>query len=108
MLALRKLEITEMAAETLLTRCRVGDRDAFAQVVAAYERSIFRYAYAMLGHREDALDVQQETFIRAYQALGAFRGDSSLLTWLLKICANLAGRACDSERGRDTPLRRLR
>lgn len=90
MLASCRMEISAQAAETqLLTRCRAGDRDAFAQVVAAHERSIFRYAYTMLGHREDALDVQQETFIRAYQAIGNFRGDASLHTWLLKICANL-------------------
>ena len=73
----------------LLARCRAGDRDAFAQIVAAQERAVFRYACYMLGHREDALDIQQETFVRAYQAVGKFRGDCSLHTWLLKICANL-------------------
>ena len=90
MLALRKMGITEQAAETqLLTRCRAGDRDAFAQVVAAHERAIFRCAYALLSHREDALDVQQETFVRAYQGLAKFRGEASLNTWLFKICVNL-------------------
>ena len=90
MLALRKMEMTEQAAETrLLTRCRAGDQDAFAQIVALHERAIFRYAYYMLGHREDALDMQQETFVRAYRSIGRFRGDASLNTWLLKICANL-------------------
>ena len=90
MLALQKTGIREQATEThLLIRCRAGDQDAFAQMTALYERSIFRYAYYMLGHREDALDIQQETFVRAYQSIGAFRGDCSLNTWLLKICANL-------------------
>ena len=90
MLALQKIGIQEQAAETnLLIRCRDGDQDAFAQMTTIYERPIFRYAFYMLGHWEDALDIQQETFVRAYQSIGAFRGDCSLNTWLLKICANL-------------------
>lgn len=42
-----------------------------------------------MGNREDADDIKQETFLRAFQAIGSFRNESSLLTWLLKICANL-------------------
>lgn len=75
--------------EQLVARCRAGEVDAFAQVYALYERSVFRYAYHLLGHREDADDVKQETFVRAFQAIGRFRRDATLLTWLLKICGNL-------------------
>ncbi len=78
------------ASEDLLAaRCRAGDPDAFGEAYALYERQVFRCAYHLLGHREDADDIKQETFVRAFQSIGKFRGDSSLQTWLLKICANL-------------------
>jgi RNA polymerase sigma-70 factor (ECF subfamily) len=63
--------------------------DAFAQIYAQYERQVFRYAYHLLGHRDDADDIKQETFLKAYQAIGSFRSEASLQTWLLKICGNL-------------------
>src|SRR5579871_2152635 len=81
--------IMQVAEDQLVSRCRAGDLDAFAQVYERYERQVFRYAYHLLGHREDADDIKQETFLRAYQAIGNFRSESSLQTWLLKICGNL-------------------
>ena len=75
--------------QQLAARCRAGDLDAFSEVYALYERQVFRCAYHLLGHREDADDIKQETFVRAFQSVGRFRGDSSLQTWLLTICANL-------------------
>ena len=73
----------------LVARCRTGDLDAFGQVYAEHERHVFRYAYHLLGHRDDADDVKQETFLRAYRAMHSFRSDCALRTWLLRICANL-------------------
>jgi len=75
--------------DQLVSRCRAGDLDAFAQVYERYERQVFRYAYHLLGHRDDADDIKQETFLKAYQAIGSFRSEASLQTWLLKICGNL-------------------
>jgi RNA polymerase sigma-70 factor (ECF subfamily) len=75
--------------DQLAARCRTGDIGAFAQLYAQYERLVFRYAYHVLGNRDDADDMLQETFVRAYQAIGGFRGQAGLHTWLLKICANL-------------------
>lgn len=75
--------------DDLVARCRGGDLDAFGRVYADYERHVFRLAYHILGHRDDADDVKQETFLRAYRGLDTFRGDCSLKTWLLRICANL-------------------
>lgn len=75
--------------EQLVARCQARDLDAFALVYARYERQVFRYAYHLLGNREDADDIKQETFLKAYQAMGSFRRDASLQTWLLKICGNL-------------------
>lgn len=75
--------------EELVARCRAGRLDAFNELYARYEAQVYRYAYHMLGHREDADDVKQETFVRAYQRMDSFRGDASVLTWLLRICGNL-------------------
>ncbi len=79
----------QVAEDQLVTRCRAGDLDAFAQVYDRYERQVFRYAYHILGNRDDADDIKQETFVKAYQAIRSFRSESSLQTWLLKICGNL-------------------
>lgn len=75
--------------DQLVARCRAGDTDAFSQVYAKYERQVYRYAYHLLGHRDDADDIKQETFVKAFQAVSGFRSEASLLTWLLKICGNL-------------------
>ncbi|HEV2472957.1 MAG TPA: RNA polymerase sigma factor [Chthonomonadales bacterium] len=63
--------------------------EVFAAIYGQYEQQVFRHAYYLLGHREDADDVKQETFVRAYQAMPGFRSESSLSTWLLRICSNL-------------------
>ena len=75
--------------EQLVARCVAGDMEAFSQIYARYERQVFRHAYRLLGNREDADDVKQETFVKAYQAIGKFRSDAGVQTWLLKICGNL-------------------
>ena len=79
----------ETAEACLIARARAGDSAAFGDLYAKYERAVFRYAYHLLASRDDADDVKQETFVRAYQNLAGFRGDSSLYTWLLRICGNL-------------------
>ncbi len=81
--------IMRVAEDQLVARCRAGDLDAYSQVYDKYERQVFRYAYHILGHREDADDIKQETFLKAFQAINTFRSESSLQTWLLKICGNL-------------------
>jgi RNA polymerase sigma-70 factor, ECF subfamily len=80
---------THIPEDQLVARCRSGDLDAFGQVYAQYERPVFRYAYHLLANAEDADDVKQETFLKAYRAMASFKGDSRLLTWLLVICGNL-------------------
>jgi RNA polymerase sigma-70 factor (ECF subfamily) len=75
--------------DQLLTRCRQGDIDALGQLYARYEQAVFRHAYYLLGNRDDAQDVRQETFLRAYRALPAFNRRCTLKTWLLTICTNL-------------------
>jgi len=79
----------ESAEERLLARCRAGDLEAFAALYGDCAESVYRHAYHLVGHREEAHDIRQETFLRAFGALPNFRGDCSLRTFLLRICTNL-------------------
>jgi RNA polymerase sigma-70 factor (ECF subfamily) len=81
----------------LIVGCRSGDVEAFGRIYARYERPIYRHAFYLLGQREDADDVKQETFLRAYRSLNSFRNDFNIRSWLYKICSNLC---CDLLRRR--------
>ena len=67
-----------------------GDEDAFRVLVERHSRSIYRLAYRMTGRPEDAEDVVQETFVRAYRQLGRFESRSNFATWLYRIGFNCA------------------
>ena len=73
----------------LVERARKGDRDAFRELVERYQRKIATLALGMLRNREDALDVVQETFTKAFQSLDRFKGDASFYTWTYRIAVNL-------------------
>jgi RNA polymerase sigma-70 factor (ECF subfamily) len=73
-----------------VARARGGDHDAFRVLVDRHSRSIYRLAYRMTGRPEDAEDVVQETFVRAYRRLGRFESRSNFATWLYRIGFNCA------------------
>jgi RNA polymerase sigma-70 factor (ECF subfamily) len=74
----------------LIERCRAGDLAAFEPLVEKYRQRVYRLAYNILRDPEEAWDVSQDAFIRAFQALGSFRGDSAFYTWLFRIVINVA------------------
>ena len=74
----------------LIARARTGDDRAFAILVERYEGAVAATVIGMLGRGDDADDVGQETFIRFHRALGSFRGESSLKTYLVHIAMNLS------------------
>lgn len=80
---------TPFCERELVARSREGDRAAFGQLYALYEAGIYRYAYRLLEDADESDDIRQETFVRAYQSLGRFRGEAGFRTYLLTICANL-------------------
>lgn len=83
----------------LLARLRAGDPRAFEALVTAYQHRIFGVALRMLGSRAEAEDVAQETFLRAHRALGEFRGEARLSTWLYAIASRLClNRLASAER----------
>lgn len=75
--------------DILVQKCKKGDLDAFDELVKRYENKVFTVAYRFVGNYADANDLAQETFIRVYQALPSFRGESSFATWLYRIAANV-------------------
>jgi RNA polymerase sigma-70 factor, ECF subfamily len=74
----------------LVTAARAGDIPAFETLVNRYERKIFRLGMNITGSREDAEDVMQEAFLKAYQHLPEFEGNSRFYTWLVRIAVNQA------------------
>ena len=76
--------------QTLIERCRHGDVAAFEPLVEKYRDRAWRLAFNVLRDREDAWDVTQEAFVRAWQALPSFRGQSAFYTWLFRIVVNAA------------------
>ena len=95
--------IERVTDEELVLLARQGDPDAFDQLVARHQTAVYRAALAALRVREDAEEVAQDAFIRAWKALGRFRGDSSFRTWILRIVWN---RAISHRRGLAGWLRR--
>jgi RNA polymerase sigma-70 factor (ECF subfamily) len=82
-----------MATESdhdLIEQARTGNRDAFGVFVRRHQRRIFRLAVHMLRDTAEAEDVVQETFVRAWQALARFEGNSQPYTWLYRIAVNLS------------------
>jgi RNA polymerase sigma-70 factor (ECF subfamily) len=83
------LPMTPWTDEELVARSKTGDVDSFNQLVKRWERPIFALAYRTLGREEDARDVTQETFLRAFRALSGFKGDAKFSSWLYRIALNL-------------------
>src|SRR5436189_1043279 len=74
----------------VLSLSREGDTAAFNELVRRYEGKIFRLAQHITQNREDAEDVLQETFMKAYEHLDQFKGDSKFYTWIVRIAVNQA------------------
>jgi RNA polymerase sigma-70 factor, ECF subfamily len=101
----------------LVERCQRGDLAAFEALVEKYRQRVWRLAVNVLRDQEEAWDVAQEAFVRAWQALGSFRGQSAFYTWLFRIAMNLAsdrlrqrgasGRAFGTERVPEEDFERL-
>ncbi len=75
--------------EALVERATQGDTDAFNLLVQRWERPIYALAYRVLGRDEDARDVCQDAFMRAYRGLGRFKGQAKFSSWLYRIALNL-------------------
>ncbi len=86
----------------LVARAKAGELGAFEELTNRYERRVYTLGMRILGNREDAEDVTQQTFLNALEHLGEFRGESSFATWLFRIATNAALKILRKRRGLDT------
>jgi RNA polymerase sigma-70 factor (ECF subfamily) len=68
--------------------CQRGEREPFDRLVSRYQRDVYRLCYRYVNNHHDANDLAQEAFLRAFRAIGRFRGDSAFSTWLYRIAVN--------------------
>jgi RNA polymerase sigma-70 factor (ECF subfamily) len=95
----------ERSDESLANLARAGDRDAFAALVGKYRDVVYAYAYARLRHRDEAEDIAQEAFVRAFVGLSQVHTTGCWAAWLMRIVRNLCHDAARRQRGRGvTPL----
>jgi len=81
-------EATGQDEGELVQRAQRGDMEAYDQLVQRFQERVFATIYHMAGNNEDAGDLTQETFIKGFQALKTFKGDSSFYTWIYRIAVN--------------------
>ncbi len=74
----------------LLRRAQSGDKAAFERLISPHMNRFYGLAYQMMGNAEDAADVTQDAMIKAYRALGTYRGDAEVFTWIARIIRNTA------------------
>ncbi len=86
----QKIEYKSLNDEELIKLCAQKDQEAFSEIVAKYEKFVYSAVFAELKNTDDAFDASQEVFIRLYNAADGFRGESSLKTWLWRMCKNCA------------------
>lgn len=81
--------MTEFFENGVIRSVLGGNVNDFEKLVTAYEKNVYNLALRMVGDPDDAADITQETFIKAYRALGSFRGDSKFSSWLYRIASNV-------------------
>jgi len=84
------IEVRSTAEDQFLERLRSGDTAAFERVVAEHSGDVYALLYRLTTDPEEARDLTQETFLRAFQSIGRFRGDANLKTWIYRIALNQA------------------
>ncbi len=82
--------LADVDERVLIERCRAGDVAAFEPLVEKYRQRVWRLAFQVLRDREEAWDCTQDAFVRAFQSLASFRGQSAFYTWLFRIAMNVA------------------
>jgi RNA polymerase sigma-70 factor (ECF subfamily) len=91
--------LADLSEPDLVGACLAGRSEAFDLIVERHRRSVYQLCYRFVGNHEDASDLSQEVFLRAYRGLRNFRGQSALATWLYRIGVNV----CLSRVGLKTP-----
>lgn len=82
--------MSETEDHELVERCLQGDRFAFEQLIERYQKAVFNIALRMVGRYEDAQDISQTVFLKAYQHLGSYRPDHKFFSWIYRMAVNEA------------------
>ena len=96
-----------MEEQELIRQAGQGDESAFEALVKAYEKPVYNLCLRMCGDRDEAFDLSQDTFIKAWHAIALFQGDSKFQTWLLRIASNTCIDHLRRKKRRKTADRRL-
>lgn len=83
-------QMTQSDDERIIEACRRGDRRAFNELVRGNQQRVYRVVRRIVQDPDDAMDITQDVFVRAYQGLDGFRGGSKIFTWLYRIAVNLS------------------
>ena len=94
-----KVTVTNPTDAELVDSCLAGRRESFDVLVERHQRHVYQLCYRFVGNHEDASDLAQDVFIRAYRGLSKFKGEASLGTWLYRIGVNV----CLNKVGAKTP-----
>ena len=89
---------------TLVQAVQAGDKSAFDEIVERHRRPVYQVCYRFVNNHEDASDLAQETFVRAWKGLATFKGESALSTWLYRIAVNVCLNRVSAKRLAVEPL----
>lgn len=90
--------------QALVAAAREGDTEAFAGIVERHRRAVYQVCYRFVNNHEDASDLAQETFVRAWKGLPNFKGEAALSTWLYRIAVNVSLNTVSARRLPTEPL----
>jgi len=99
-----KVSVTNPTDSELVAASLAGNRDAFGLLVERHQRHVYQLCYRFVGNHEDASDLAQDVFIRAFRSLKTFKGDAALGTWLHRIAVNVSLNRVASAKVRTEPL----
>ena len=80
----------ELSDSELVKQCQAGGKSAFQELVSRYHQKVYMVSLGLLRNREDAQDVAQEAFFRAYRKINSFQGGSTFYTWIYRIAVNIS------------------
>jgi RNA polymerase sigma-70 factor (ECF subfamily) len=99
-----KVAVTNPTDGDLVAATLAGDRDAFGVIVERHRRHVYQLCFRFVGNHEDASDLAQDVFIRAFRSLKTFKGDAALGTWLHRIAVNVSLNKVSGGKVRPEPL----
>jgi RNA polymerase sigma-70 factor (ECF subfamily) len=96
--------LAELDEQTLVAACLGGRADAFDLIVERHRRSVYQLCYRFVSNHEDASDLTQDVFLRAYRGLRNFRGQATLATWLYRISVNVCLNRVSAKKLQSEPI----